>query len=384
MIYLDNAATTFPKPKGVIRAVQTALETYSANPGRSGHRLAQTAEEAVYGARQAMADFFHAPGPERVVFTPNCTASLNAVMKGLLKPGDRVLISSFEHNAVLRPLYALRETGIEVDRFEVVIGDPKATLRSFCDRLNGGVAMVVSTHASNVIGAVLPIAEMGLICREEGIPFVVDAAQTGGVLPIDMDEMHIGYLCLATHKGLYGPMGTGALLIADRLPRPLLQGGTGTNSIDPAQPSEPPEALESGTVNLPGIVGVSAGLDFIQTKGRDTVLAHEKAVIDRIYTGLNAIPGVRLYTDRPDKNFAPVLPFNVGGENSVAVSSRLSEMGIATRGGLHCAPDAHKRLGTLEQGAVRVCPSAFTTRADADALLNAVEHIAKGAKRTLF
>lgn len=384
MIYLDNAATTFPKPKQVIRAVQTALENYSANPGRSGHRLAQAAEEAVYQARSKMAAFFRAPGAERVIFTPNCTASLNTVMKGLLQPGDHVLISSMEHNAVLRPLHALQKQGIETDRFEVVIGDPKATLRSFYDHLNANTAMVITTHASNVIGCIMPLAEMGLACREEGVPFVVDAAQSGGILDIDMAAMNIGYLCLATHKGLYGPMGTGALLIADRLPRPLIQGGTGTDSINPEQPTEPPECLESGTVNLPGIVGVSAGLDFIAAKGRETILAHERAIIDRIYQGLNAIPGIRLYTDRPDDSFAPVLPFNVGSVNSVAVSSRLSELGFATRGGLHCAPDAHKRMGTLEQGAVRVCPSAFTTRNDADALLNAVEHIAKTTKRTVF
>ena len=384
MIYFDNAATTFPKPKSVIRAVQTALETYSANPGRSGHKLAQTAGEAVYRARQKLADFFGAPGPERVIFTPNCTASLNVVLQGLLKPGDRVLISSLEHNAVLRPLHALREKGVVVDRFEAVIGDPAATLRSFLDRLNGQTAMVVSTHASNVMGAVMPIEEMGLVCQEEGIPFVVDAAQTGGVLDLDMAKMHIGYLCLAPHKGLYAPMGTGALLIADTLPRPLMQGGTGTESNNPEQPADPPERLESGTLNLPGIVGISAGLDFVNAKGRATILAHERRVIDRLYRGLNAIPGVRLYTDPPGEAFAPVLPFNLGSENSVAVSARLSERGIATRGGLHCAPDAHKRLGTLEQGAVRVCPSAFTSPADVDALLNAVDHLAKRAKPGIF
>ena len=377
MIYFDNAATTFPKPRSVVSAVESALTTYSANPGRSGHRLSQTASESIYQTRKKLADFFRFPKEERVIFTPNCTASLNVVLKGILKPGDRVLISSLEHNAVLRPLQALKDMEITVDTFEAVIGDPKATFRSFLDRLTPDTAMVVSTHASNVIGAVMPIEQMGQVCREEGILFTVDAAQTGGVLDIDMDKMGIDYLCLAPHKGLYAPMGTGALLIAGPLPQPLLQGGTGTDSINPVQPADPPERFESGTVNLPGIAGLSAGLDFVNRKGRSTILAHERNLISYLYQGLNAIPGVRLYTDRPDDAFAPVLPFNLRDENSVTVGSALDSMGIATRPGLHCAPDAHKRMGTLKQGAVRIAPSAFSTRQEADRLLNAVEQLAR-------
>lgn len=382
MIYFDNAATTFPKPRSVVSAVQSALTTYSANPGRSSHKLSQTASETIYQTRKKLADFCHLAKEERVIFTPNCTASLNLVMKGILKPGDRVLISSMEHNAVLRPLHALKDLDISVDQYEVVIGDPNATFRSFLDRITGNTAMVISTHASNVIGAIMPIEQMGQVCREEGIPFTVDAAQTAGVLDIDMEKMGIDYLCLAPHKGLYAPMGTGALLIAGDLPLPLMQGGTGTDSINPAQPTDPPERYESGTVNLPGIAGLSAGLDFVNSKGRDTILTHEKHLMDYIYQGLNAIPGVRLYTDRPNDAFVPVLPFNIRSENSVRIGSALDSMGIATRAGLHCAPDAHKRMGTLEQGAVRICPSAFSTRQEADSLLNAVERLSKKTRES--
>lgn len=384
MIYFDNAATTFPKPKQVINAVQSALTTYSANPGRSGHQLSQNAAMTVYNTRKKLADFFHAPHEERVLFTPNCTASLNYVMKGLLHKGDRVLVSSLEHNAVMRPLHKLRDSGVETDIFEAVIGDPDATFRAFLDGLTPQTRMVVCTHASNVIGAVQPIEKMGRVCREEGIWFTVDAAQTAGVLDIDFDKMCIDFLCAAPHKGLYAPMGTGVLILGNDNPDTILEGGTGTDSVNPIQPEDPPERYESGTVNLPGIAGISAGIDFLNARGRETVRDHEAALIRRIYHGLNSIPGIRLYTDVPDENFVPVLPFNVGGLNSVEIASKLDERGIAVRAGLHCAPNAHKRIGTLEQGTVRISPSAFTTGAEADQLLNAVESLSRQIKRTVF
>lgn len=384
MIYFDNAATTFPKPKQVINAVNSALTTYSANPGRSGHRMSQNAGVAVYNARKKLAEFFNTAHEERVIFTPNCTASINLALKGMLQDGDRVLVSSFEHNAVMRPLNKLRDKGVETDIFEVVIGDPDATFRAFLSGLTPNTRMVVCSHASNVIGNILPIDRIGAVCREEGILFTVDAAQTAGVLNIDLEKTPIDFLCLAPHKGLYAPMGTGVLIVGNDMPDTIIEGGTGTDSINPVQPDLPPERYESGTVNLPGIAGISAGIDFVNSKSIKTIHKHETDLIRRIYKGLNSISSVRLYTDLPDENFAPVLSFNIGGISSVEVASKLDELGIAVRAGLHCAPNAHKRLGTINQGTVRVCPSAFSTAAEADQLLNAVESLSKRLKPSVF
>ncbi len=381
MIYFDNAATTFPKPNQVINAVNTALKTYSANPGRSGHTLSQNAAEKIYEARSKAANLFSLDNAERVVFTPNCTASLNYAIKGLLKPGDRVLVSSLEHNAVMRPLNKLESEGIETDTFEVVIGDGGATFRSFLDNLTPFTKMVVCTHASNVIGCIQPIEQIGNLCREEGIIFVLDAAQSAGVLDIDVNKQCIDFLCVAAHKGLYAPMGTGILLISgDYMPESLIEGGTGTDSVNFSQPKESPERFESGTVNLPGIMGLSAGIDFVTQKGIGTIRKHEQDIIRYIYKGLNSMRNIRLYTDLPDDNFAPVMSFNIGTENSLSVASKLNDRNIAVRAGLHCAPNAHRRIGTIEQGTVRIAPSAFTTKNDADQLLNAVEFTAKSLK----
>lgn len=384
MIYFDNSATTFPKPKQVINAVNAALTTYSANPGRSGHKMSQTAGMAVYNARKKLADFFNTKHEERVIFTPNCTASINYALKGMLKSGDRVLVSSLEHNAVMRPLNKLKDCGIETDIFEVVIGDPDATFRSFLGCLTPDTRMVVCSHASNVIGNIAPIERIGNVCKEEGILFTVDAAQSAGVLDIDLERIPIDFLCIAPHKGLYAPTGTGVLILGDDMPDTLFEGGTGTESVNFVQPELPPERYESGTVNLSGIAGISAGIDFINSKGRSVIHKHECDLVRRIYDGLNHIRGVRLYTDVPDENFAPVLSFNLGGINSVEVASKLDELGFATRAGLHCAPNAHKRIGTIKQGTVRVSPSAFTSQNDADRLIDAVERIAGATKLTVF
>ena len=384
MIYFDNAATTFPKPKQVINAVNSALTTYSANPGRSGHRLSQQAAVAVYEARSRCASLFGSNHSERVVFTANCTMSLNLALKGLLRPGDRVMTSSLEHNAVMRPLAKLEKSGVKVDMFEVVIGDKAATFRSFLNTVEPDTKLVVCTHASNVIGAVMPIKEIGSFCRERGMIFVVDAAQTAGVLDIDIEDMCIDLLCAAPHKGLYAPMGTGLLIIGDRLPDTLIEGGTGTNSINPIQPAEPPERYESGTLNLPGIAGIAAGVDFVTAKTVKRIREHENTLARQITSGLGRIGGVRLYCERDDENFVPVIPFNIGAMNSVEAAALLDERGIAVRAGLHCAPNAHRRLGTIEQGAVRVCPSAFTAAQDVNKLLNAVDIIAAGNKKYIF
>lgn len=379
MIYLDNAATTSPKPASVTAACISAMRELSANPGRSGHTLSQQAAEAVYSARSKAAEFFGAESPDRVIFTANCTHSINVVLKGLLRRGDRVVTSSLEHNAVMRPLHKLAEGGVQIDTVEVSIGDMAATARAFEAAVTPDTKLVIVTHASNVCGARLPIKEIGEMCYKMGALFAVDCAQSAGLLDINMRDMHINYLCVAPHKGLYAPMGTGLLIINGPLPETLTEGGTGTNSVDPTQPDILPERYESGTVNLPGICGIAAGLDFVRSRGIDRIYSHEMSLISRAYEGLANIRKVRLYTPAPNDAFAPVLCFNVGSMSSTDAAAALSELGIATRAGLHCAPTAHKRLGTLEQGAVRICPSAFTSPQHIDRLLSAVAKVSRNA-----
>ncbi len=380
MIYFDNAATTSPKPKQVMHSVSHALAKLSANPGRSGHAMSEAAAVTVYGTRQKAATLFGAPSAESVIFTQNCTSSINYVLKGLLRQRDRVLTSSLEHNAVVRPITTLKTHMVSHDVFEVDLEDKEATLRSFINTLRSETRMVMCTHASNVTGTVLPIAQIGKFCRENGILFAVDAAQSAGVLDINMERDCIDYLCIAPHKGLYAPMGTGMLIISGRAPIQLMEGGTGTESANLNQPTEMPERYESGTINVPGIAGIGAGIDFINSKGRNKIHSHETRILQKIYKELSNISGIKLYTSMPNMDNAPVLSFNIKDENSVSIANKLSQLGIAVRAGLHCAPFAHKRLGTIESGTVRIAPSAFTSDADTDRFIEAVKSVSKGAK----
>ena len=378
MIYLDNAATTFPKPKQVVNAITNSLLNLSANPGRSGHAISQAAAIAVYEVREKAARLFGAPSAEQVVFTPNCTTSINYVLKGLLKKGDRVLTSSLEHNAVVRPLTVLKKYGVDFDVFEADIDESDITFKNFLNAVKPDTRLVICTHASNVTGTVLPIEQIGQYCKQHGILFAVDAAQSAGVLNIDMAKMGIDYLCIAAHKGLYAPMGTGMLIIASDTPDTIIEGGTGTESINFNQPTEPPERFESGTINLPGIVGIGAGIDFVNQKGMEQILFHERQIIKAAYERLSKTSGIKLYTNRYyDK--APILSFNIAGMNSVAVANDLNSYGVAVRAGLHCAPFAHKRIGTIDMGTVRIAPSAFTSESQ---MIKATEFISKIAAKS--
>lgn len=377
MIYLDNAATTGKKPPQVIHAVERALQLHSANPGRGGHAASVRAGELVYAARKQVAEFFAAPGEDKVVFTSGCTAALNMALKGNLKKGDHCILSSLEHNAVTRPAYALQKAGVQVEVAEVIFGDGPATLRAFEHLIRPNTRLIACTHSSNVTGEVLPIAELGALCRKNGIIFVVDAAQTAGILPINMQQMGIDCLCVAPHKGLYAPMGVGVLIACSPPPFTILEGGTGVASAMPTQPLELPERLEAGTVNLPGIAGLSAGLSHVQQLGVSKLYHHELQLVQRLYAGLSQIGGVQLYTPPPIAGFyTPVLSFNLRGKNSNQVAAALNRDGICVRGGLHCAPSAHKRLGTLEVGTVRVSTAGFNTRREVEQLLWAVRRIA--------
>lgn len=375
MIYLDNAATTGVKPPEVIRAVGKGLKEYSVNPGRGGYEQSAKCSEEIYRCRDKLSSFFGAGAPERVIFTSGCTASLNTVIKGVARPGDHIVISSLEHNSVARPAHRLQKEGAELDIAEVIFGDREATVRSFERLIREDTRLVVCTHASNVTGTVLPIEEIGKICAERGVPFCVDAAQTAGILDIDMKKQMIDYLCIAPHKGLYAPMGTGVLIALGDIPSTLLEGGTGSMSSSYEQPKDYPERFESGTVNVPGILGVSAGLDFVSAKTPAALYSHELGLVRCAFEGMSKIPGIVIYSEYPTAGRSvPTLSFNFRGEKSTDVADHLASKGIAVRAGLHCAPMAHRRLGTLETGTVRICCSAFNSRNDIDALLQVLRN----------
>ncbi len=376
MIYFDNAATSGVKPPEVVNAVTWALKNYSVNPGRGGYKRSVDCSEKVFECRKKVARFFGADSPERVIFTANCTAALNTVIKGICRPGDHVVASSLEHNAVVRPLYKLQRLGAKVDFAEVIFGDPDATARSFERLIRDDTRLVICTHASNVTGEIMPIERIGSICAEKNIPFLVDAAQTAGILPIDMKSSFIDYLCIAPHKGLYAPMGLGVLISLGEIPDTLLEGGTGTLSVSYEQPADYPERFESGTVNVPAIFGLSAGIDFVKQKGVGTIYQHEMQLMKYIYDGLKNIKGVVLYTPRPaEGRFVPTLSFNISGLSSGETAEILGRHFVAVRSGLHCASMAHRRLGTVDGGTVRICLSVFNSKREADVFLSIVKNL---------
>ena len=380
MIYFDNGATTFPKPPEVISAVSGVMRNFGANPGRGGHRMSLKASEIIYNCRKKAAALFGVESPEKIVFTLNCTTALNTVIKGLLKKGDHAVISSLEHNAVTRPLESMKKNGVSYSIAEVFENDDEATLQSFRNAIKGNTRLVVCTAASNVFGVMPPVERIAALCRIYNILFCVDAAQTAGVVPINMKQSGIDFLCAAGHKGLYGPMGTGILAInSGVLPESLLQGGTGSMSSSFMQPETLPDKYESGTPNLPGIAGLSAGIDFVLKRGEERIFRAENAKSQTLYEGLASIKDVKLYTMRPEIAFhAPVISFNIGEHDSEEVAQILDRrFGIAVRAGLHCAPLAHKAYGTSEQGTVRAVVSAYTKPAQIEYFLNSVKKITK-------
>lgn len=380
MIYLDNAATTFPKPAPVTKAVEHALKVYGANPGRSGHEMTLKTSEEIYKCRKKAADMFGADSAQDVVFTLNCTHALNLAIKGVVKSGCHVITSNLEHNSVIRPLFALKQQGkINFDVAKVIPGNDRATVDAFRQLIRPNTSLIICTHVSNVFGVVLPVREIGELAASHGITFVVDAAQSAGVLPIDIRQMKIDYLCMPGHKGLYGPMGTGMLITTKgEALATLMEGGTGSLSQQLEQPDFLPDRLESGTVNTPGIIGLSAGLDFVRQSGEEKLYYHELSLTQHLYDGIKKIENVQLYTPRPvSPHFAPVFSFNVKGRASGDVGEALAEQGIAVRTGLHCAPLAHNAFGTMQDGTVRLCPGAFTTRQEVEKTVFRIIKIAK-------
>lgn len=381
MIYFDNAATTFPKPMSVKSAVDKALLHYGANPGRSGHDLAAKTAEKVYDVRVKAAQFFGAQNEEQVVFTQNCTYALNTVIKGLLHQGDHVITSDMEHNSVMRPLHSLRSKGITYSCAQTSYDDEQ-TVSAFRSLIQVNTRAIIVMHGSNVFGMKLPIEKLAKLAKEFGLFFVVDAAQTAGTEPIHITDMGIDFLCTAGHKGLYGPTGTGLMITScgDCL-SPLVEGGTGSASKDLEQPKFMPDCFESGTINTMGVIGLGAGLDFIKKRGIEKIARYEITVARCLYDHIYHEDGVLLYTPAPEqgKNL-PVVSFNIEGLTSEETTARLNQAGFALRGGLHCAPTAHKKFHTQDIGTARVSVGAFNTVEQANKLAYTICKIAHSVK----
>lgn len=380
MIYLDHAATSWPKPPGVLAAICGFLERAGSNPGRSGHRLSIEAGRIVYDVREALAAFFGVEDPLRVLFQHNATHALNTAICGLVRPGDRVVTGGMEHNSVMRPLRHLQQLGAQVD---VVPAAADGSLRAddFAAALDGGARLVVVNHASNVTGTIADVAAIGAVAHRRGALLLVDAAQTAGVVPIDVAAMGIDLLAFTGHKGLQGPPGTGGLVLADSFDaaelQPLVRGGTGSRSERETQPDDLPDRHESGTPNGAGIAGLGAGLAWLLARGLSAVRAHEVQLVAQLRRGLAAIPGLQLFGPAEPERSAAVLSFRLAGQRVSTTGQRLDEEhGILCRVGLHCAPAAHHSIGSFPEGTVRLAPGPTTTPDDVEATVDAVRRIA--------
>lgn len=378
MIYLDNSATTYPKPPQVIRAVHEASSRYGFNPGRGGYRQSLKTAEKIYNVRTKAKDFFGVYDETGVIFTSGCTDALNTVIKGVLHKGDHVVISSLEHNAVVRPLYRLKEQGIITYSVAESGKNDEETLQNFREKINSHTRLMICTHASNVFGSRLPVERLCALAHSNGILFCLDAAQSAGIFDIDLSRDGYDFVCCAGHKYLYGPMGIGLLLLGnDRIIDTLREGGTGSESSSFEMPRYYPDRMEAGTLNVPGIIGLGAGLSFVSRRGIDRIYRSESAWIRQLYRQLSSITSIKLYTEESklDRN-APVLSFTVNGKDSEEIARILGESyDISVRGGLHCAPLAHQTVGTSETGTVRIAPSIFSTENDRLLLVNSLRKI---------
>ncbi len=373
MIYLDSAATTLQKPPSVRRAMLSAMERM-ASPGRGGHKPAMLAAETAFRCREAAAGLFHLEDPENVVFTLNATHALNLAIKSVIKPGDAVVVSGYEHNAVTRPLAAL---GCRIKTARAPLFDREAILAAFEEQVTGEVSCVVCTHVSNVFGFILPVEEIAALCRRRGVPMILDASQSAGALPVHMDELGCAFIGMPGHKGLYGPQGTGLLLCGEgRETVPLLEGGTGSLSARQEMPDFLPDRLEAGTHNIPGIAGLLEGIRFVRSRGNEAILRRERALTRQAAEGLAAVPGITLYAASRSETQAGVLSFQLASLDCEEVGERLGQRGIAVRAGLHCAPYAHESAGTKEKGTVRISFSDFNTPAEVQTLVREVSRLA--------
>lgn len=377
MIYFDNAATTLRKPDCVVQAVAEAMCTLG-NSGRSIHAGALDASRIIYDTRVAIAKLFHAESPERIAFTANSTEALNIAIKGVLNPGDHVVTTELEHNSVLRPLYEMEDKGVALT---IVPADHKGNIRyedieqSICSETKA----IVTTHGSNLTGNLLDIGRIGKIAQKYGLLYIVDASQTAGVFPIDVQAMHIDILCFTGHKALLGPQGTGGIYVRKGVEiKPLLSGGSDVQTYLRSHPPQMPTVLEAGTLNGHGIAGLGAALQYIQETGTDVIRQKEQDLMWTFYNEISKIPGITVYGDFGTKYRCPIVTLNVRDYDSGLISDVLAqEYGIATRSGAHCAPLMHKALGTVEQGAVRFSFAHFNTYEEIKAAVSALRELAQ-------
>lgn len=378
MIYLDNAATTYPKPEKVYDAVLDCMKNYCANPGRAGHKLAMRAAREIYDARENIAKLFNIDNPMTIVFTNNATDSLNLAIKGVVKKGDHIITTSMEHNSVIRPIKSLEKDGIENT---IVECDKDGFLNpdDIKNAIKKNTKLIVTTHASNVVGTIVDIKSVGEIAKEKNILYLVDASQTSGVYDINVKDINVDMIAAPGHKCLLGPQGTGILYIKEDLNVDILkEGGTGSRSEDLFQPDLTPDKYESGTHNTPGIVGLNEGVKFILETGIDNIRAHEEELCQYMLDRLREVPNIVIYGPKDSKKRAAVISINIPKIDSGEITFLLdSEYNIATRSGIHCAPLAHKTLGTIEQGAVRFSLGYFNTKKDIDEAVKALKEIEK-------
>lgn len=366
MIYFDSAATSFQKPECVYHAVSSAMRTMS-SPGRGGYDSAMRAADCVLDCRIALAEMFHVAEPEQVIFTHNATEALNIAIMTLAGRGMRVLVSGFEHNAVTRPLYAV---GADIETFGSRLFDSETLLRELRRKI-GKAGLVVCTHVSNVFGYILPIEEIAGICREHHVPLIVDASQSAGVLPLDFQKLDAAFVAMPGHKGLFGPQGTGVLLCRD-IPKPLLFGGTGSDSKNPYMPDYLPDRLEAGTHNVAGIAGLLAGCRWVTERGSENILRHEQKLMRLFLRNIDSHPKIECFAANNASDQSGVLSLRLRDTDAETCAEKLSERGIAVRAGLHCAPYAHATAGTSDGGTVRFSFSPFNTTGE---VLEAVQKL---------
>ena len=378
MIYLDNAATTFPKPEEVYEEVMKCMREYGANPGRSGHRLALEAGRVIYDTRETLSKMFNIKNPMNLAFTCNGTDGLNIAIKGIFKSGDHVITSTMEHNSVLRPLKDIEKKGVELT---IVECDEKGfiNLDDIEKSIKENTKAVITTHASNVTGTIFPIKQIGELAHANNLIYIVDAAQTAGLYDIDVVDMNIDVLVFPGHKSLLGPQGTGAIYIGEDICIDCTkQGGTGSSSESLIQPDIMPDKFESGTPNTPGIAGLGKGAKFIMNRGMRNIRLHEQELTKYFLDGLNEIEEIIIYGPNDAEKQAPVISINIKDADSSEVGYLLdSEFDIAVRTGLHCAPLAHETIGTLQSGTIRFSIGYFNTKDDIDQALDALRSIIK-------
>ena len=369
MIYFDSAATTFQKPASVAAAMWEALASMS-SPGRGGYSAAARAADTAFQCRSELAEMFGLKNPEQVIFTLNATHALNIAIKSLVPPSGRAVVSGYEHNAVTRPLEAL---GASISVAAAPLFEAEAVTAAFDRLITPDTDAVICSHVSNVFGFIQPVEDIAAICRKRGVPFIVDASQSAGILPLNMGALGAAFAAMPGHKGLYGPQGTGVLLCGEGIPtRTLLEGGTGSRSIQQRMPDFLPDRLEAGTLNMPGIAGLLAGVRYVRRGGLEKILDNEKRLTRLAAQGLEDLPGLRVYASPDLKNQAGVLSVTAEGLDVETIGSSLAERGFAVRSGIQCAPYAHRTAGTLETGTVRISFSDFNTPEEVARLIRAL------------